>query len=225
VERPVDVVRELEARDEALAAAIADLLALEHETERLRVRATEIEALRERLPEERRALAQRLADGRDELDRRRADARRAQEELARAEEKGNRDQIAAARRALVWATDEASSAAKRVARIEQLRDDLEREATEAEQQAPTLEERAAQTAVELARVERLNATAVPGPGLAAVIDWAARERAPLLVARSSMERERESVVREANELGAAILGEPLIATSVASVRRRLEEPP
>jgi hypothetical protein len=73
----------------------------------------------------------------------------------------------------------------------------------------------------LARVSREGAEA-PEPGLEGTIAWASRARAALWVVRSGLEGERERVVREANELGASVLGEPLAATSVATVRKRLE---
>ena len=41
------------------------------------------------------------------------------------------------------------------------------------------------------------------------------------IARSALARRREEVVREASELLASVLGEPLIATAVAGVRERL----
>jgi chromosome segregation protein len=223
VDTPAEVARELEARDEALAAATAELLELEQEIEQIRRRAEEIGSLRARLPEERAALAQRLSEAHAELERRRAAAREAEEELERAEEKGNRDEIAAARRAVVRTKDEEGTATKRVTRIEQLAADLDREATEAEREAPTLEAEAAKAAARLADLGRVAPPQTPEKGLHAVTQWAARAKAALFVARSGIERERDSVVREANELGAAILGEPLMASSVTGVRRRLEE--
>ena len=63
----------------------------------------------------------------------------------------------------------------------------------------------------------------PAPGIEGVLEWAARAHAAVFVARSGLETERERVVREANELAASVLGEPLYATSVALVRQRLEE--
>jgi hypothetical protein len=41
--------------------------------------------------------------------------------------------------------------------------------------------------------------------------------------RGQREQERERLVREANELGGSALGEQLAGSSVALVRRRLEE--
>jgi chromosome segregation ATPase len=223
MESPVDVARALESRDEALAAAIAELLELEQAVDRIRRRAEEIEALRARLPEQRAALQQRLADAREELERRRTVAREAEEALARGEEKGDAEQIAAARRAVVRTNDEASMAEKRVARLEQLTEDLERRSEEDEREAPTLEARAAEVALHVAELSRVRPLTPPAPGVPEVIDWAGRAKAALFVARNGLERERESVVREANELAAAILGEPMLVTSVTTVRRRLEE--
>lgn len=223
MQTPVEIARELEARDEALAAAIADVHAVEEEVERLRARAGEIEALRERLPAERRDLEQRIADAREELDHRRAEEREAQAELERAEEKGDRERLAEARRAVVRTKDAASSASKRVERLDSKAQALEREAEEAEREAPSLEQRAAQAAARLEKLPRLSAPTPPGTGLSAVTDWGARARAALFTARNSLESERESVVREANELGAAVLGEPLFSSRVAVVRRRLEQ--
>jgi hypothetical protein len=45
----------------------------------------------------------------------------------------------------------------------------------------------------------------------------------LFVVRGTLETERERVVVEANALGSAVLGEALGASSVATVRRRVEQ--
>ena len=223
MEGALDVVRELERRDDALGIAIAELEVLEAETEELRARAAAVEELRARLPDERRTLDLRIGESREELERRRAEERDAQAELELAEEKGDRERLAEARRAVVRAQDAASSAAKRLERAERLFAELEDAAAAAERDAPTLEQRAAIDAGELEKVPRLAAPPRPEPGLAAVVDWAGRARAALFVTRNATEREREAIVREANELGAATLGEPLFASSVAQLRRRLEE--
>ena len=53
------------------------------------------------------------------------------------------------------------------------------------------------------------------------LEWASRARGSLLLEHSGLAREREEVVREATELLASVLGEPLNATAVAGVRERL----
>ena len=62
----------------------------------------------------------------------------------------------------------------------------------------------------------------PGPGLDGTLDWAARARGELLVSHAALAAERDMIVREASELVASVLGDPLAATSVAGVRQRLE---
>jgi hypothetical protein len=47
-------------------------------------------------------------------------------------------------------------------------------------------------------------------------------RASLFVARGQVAAEREAVIRQANELGAVALGEPLTSASAAVVTRRVE---
>jgi hypothetical protein len=55
-----------------------------------------------------------------------------------------------------------------------------------------------------------------------VAEWGTRARAALLVARSQLASERDAVVRQANELGASVLGEPLPALSAGEIARRVE---
>ncbi|MDQ3891244.1 MAG: hypothetical protein M3312_11945, partial [Actinomycetota bacterium] len=65
--------------------------------------------------------------------------------------------------------------------------------------------------------------AAPGPGLAGVSTWATSARAALFVARGGLVSEREAVIRQANELGALVLGEPLTSATPSLVARRIEE--
>jgi hypothetical protein len=62
----------------------------------------------------------------------------------------------------------------------------------------------------------------PAPGLEALLTWAEAAQAALFVARGQAMAEHDAVVRQANELGSAALGEPLGAASVAVVVRRIE---
>ena len=48
----------------------------------------------------------------------------------------------------------------------------------------------------------------PGESLDELADWATEARAALLVARSNLAAQRDAVIRQANELGALVLGEP-----------------
>ena len=63
----------------------------------------------------------------------------------------------------------------------------------------------------------------PSRGLAELSSWGGRVHAALLVVRGQLEGERDQLVREANELGGSVLGEQLAGSTIALVRRRLEE--
>jgi hypothetical protein len=60
-----------------------------------------------------------------------------------------------------------------------------------------------------------------GPGLSGIAEWATNARAALLVARTQLAGERDAVIRQANELAAVVVGEP-IAGGTAVVARRVE---
>ena len=63
------------------------------------------------------------------------------------------------------------------------------------------------------------------PGMTLAVVEARRDAVvfALFVARGTLETERERIVVEANALGTAVLGESLGGSSVAVIRRRLEE--
>jgi hypothetical protein len=99
------------------------------------------------------------------------------------------------------------------------RERLEQEAEARHREAGRLEARAHEVSEE----PRLaHAVAPPAGGLHGVLDWGARARGELLVAHAALATERDKVVREATELMAGVLGEPLISTPVAGVRARVE---
>ena len=54
-------------------------------------------------------------------------------------------------------------------------------------------------------------------------EWGTRARAALLVARSQLAAERDAVVRQAHELAAVVLGEPLPPLGAREVVRHVEE--
>jgi hypothetical protein len=57
--------------------------------------------------------------------------------------------------------------------------------------------------------------------LEGALEWASRARGALILEHSALVLEREAVVREATELLASVLGEPLTTTAVAGTRERL----
>jgi hypothetical protein len=218
------LIRELERADEEVAALLAELDELYAATEEVRTRALVLEAFEARLPAAQAAAAKALEETRRAAATAQETAERAATELRTAEEAGDRDRISAARRFEVRARDSLAVAERRVGEGEEQARRLEAEAAAARHEVPRVEERASELAAALSHRPRLaaEAGARPGSGLPGVSDWAGRARAALLVARSSLAAERDAVIRQANELGSLVLGEPLAPVATAAVARRVE---
>jgi hypothetical protein len=169
-------------------------------------RTVELEAARIRLPAERQRLAAAVQAAERESEKWRA-------ALAVAEPEG----IGRARDALRIAERRLASAQSELRRLEE-------EAAAAEQEAAELEAKARALAESLRERPGLaeGAGKAPAPGLDGVARWATEARAALFVARGTLAREREALIRQANELGTAVLGEPLTAQSPSTVASRIE---
>jgi chromosome segregation ATPase len=214
------IAEDLERRDERAAEALLDVERLQVEVDELRTHAGAVAAFLRELPaasaaleaEERAASDARLG-AEDAL-------RAAEEELARVQERGNDSARLEAARAAQHARDALDAVEARSTRAHEEHERLEREAAERAAEAEQLERRGG----ELAAHPRLeHDVAPPATGLHGLLDWAARARGELLVTHAALATERDKVVREATELVAGTLGEPLLATGVAGVRKRLAE--
>ena len=110
------------------------------------------------------------------------------------------------------------------------RAELEAAAAAAEEEAGRLAARADELAAALSRRPRVAVqTGVrSGADPAEIAEWGTQVRAALLVARSQVAAERDALVRQANELAAVAVGEPIAAMSAAGaadlLRRTLERP-
>jgi hypothetical protein len=219
------LVRELERADEAAAAELEELDGLYAETEAVRTRALELLAFRERLPAEREARRQELADANRRREEAGALAARAAADLEEAERSGDRERVAAARRFEVRARDALSVAERRAREALEHLEKLEAEADEAERETARLDQRAAELAGTLAGRPRLaaEAGAPPERGLDGLVAWTSSARAALLVARSQLTAEREGIIRQANEVGSVVLGEPLTSAPPSAIVRRVEQ--
>lgn len=211
---------ELEQRDETAAALLATLGALDRRVSEARARAEQVAAFRARLPADRTHLETALSEAGRELEAAREAFARAREAVERAR---NEDARATARRHEAHAASDLHTTEGRRDRLAARQQALAREAEQAEEEAAALDAVARELSSELESAPRVARPEPPAPGIEGVLEWAARVHAAVFVARSGLETERERVVREANELAASVLGEPLYATSVALVRQRLEE--
>jgi chromosome segregation ATPase len=224
-EQALAFLRKLEGTDLTLSAAEAELGELAAEVERVRLHAAELDDLLARLPSER----ERLHAERAEAERQAAHALGARdeaEELFAVAERGRSEEaVAEARRAVVRTRDALRMADRHVSELDEEAAKLEGDAADAIRQVAALEARARHLASEFRHHSRLaeQAASGPGPGLEGVIEWGSAARAALFVARGGLSSEREAVIRQANELGSVLLGEPLLAARPAAVVRRVEE--
>jgi chromosome segregation ATPase len=211
-ERALAEVQRLEQRDVELASAASRIRELGAEAEAVRARATEIEEFFAGYPDQESRRRAGTADARGELERRREEAARAAADEAAARDE---EQLAAARRAAARAADRIAVAEARVARSEESEAELEQTAAALTEEIPGLEAQA-----------RSVSEAVPDlpqspTGPRELIEWAARARAHLFVTASQLDAQRERVIREANELGTMLLGEPLYGATTTQVRTRV----
>ena len=223
-ERALAFLRELEQADAEVAVALRELDELAERATRLRKRALELEAFLASLPATRERLERQLAEAECEVEERRELLTRAEEELLAAERGKDAQRIAAARRAEVRARDAKRSAERKLEALDAEARRLDLDAEAAAREGATLESEARELARALAARPPLTeqAGAEPPPGLPGAAEWASRARGALLVARGRLSAERDAVIRQANELGSVVLGEPLAATSAALVARRVE---
>ena len=218
------LLRELERADGAVARELAELDELARETEEMGARARELEEFLARLPAEREGLRRAREEAGRQLNRARQELAEAERLLAAAEGDRRSDRAAEARRRIRRARDELRLVERRGGELREREARLEHRAEEAEGDARRLQARALELAGVLRGRPRLaeRAGVTPAPGVAGVAEWASGARAALFVARAGLGAEREAVIRQANELGALVLGEPLGASSAATVVHRVE---
>jgi DNA repair exonuclease SbcCD ATPase subunit len=212
VETLLSFAEELERRDADVAQALAGVERLQAEVDELRTHATAAASFLAALPA---VLAERASDERAAVDARDRAEQAAGEAEQLVERAAKEERRLEAARVLQHARDDLHAAELWVAQAREAHTELERESAARRAEAEEL----ARRAVELAPRVRDVPAVSPDPGGA--LEWASRARGALLLERSRLAREREEVVREASELLASVLGEPLLATAVAGVRERL----
>jgi len=208
----LDEIQRLAELDAELAAEAGRLRRLGDEAEAVRARAAAIDAFFGGYADEETRRRATTAAARADLTRREEESARARDDLAVARKDEER---AVAERAVARAEDRVAVARARVARAAEAEAELEREAAERAAEVPSLEHRAAEVASQLRDLPR----APTGPK--ELLEWASRARANLFVAVRQLDAQRDRVIREANELGSMLLGEPLYGSTPAQVERRI----
>ena len=219
------VARELEERDRTLAEEVERLDEIQEAASSIRSRAAAIDRFLAQLPveRERRERARREAELEHETAKRRAGE--AAGELTSALERADEHAAQLARRRLAEARASVTARERELAETTEAKGALEREAEGVARELALLEEHARDAASRLARARPRSSRPLPATssGPRAVASWAAQVHGSVFVARNAVERERQALIRQANETVAGVLGEPLFATSVSLVRRRLEQ--
>ena len=217
---------DIERRDADLAAAIDLIARLSRRADDVRVRSEELQLFLDTVPGELARLDRSEAEARD-------GAATAAAGLAAAEQRvetlaaGRRgaDSVHEAERELEQARRAATDASARHRHVMSERAALVETDAVARSEIRELGRRAGEIAHRIEYVPRVSQTGreAPGAGLAELADWGRSVHAALFVVRGQLEAERDRLVREANELAGAVLGEQLAGSSVTLVRRRLEE--
>jgi len=219
--------RLLARRDEELARELEIVRDLHERAAAIRARAREIEDGLERIPGELAELGALLQETASEIAGARAELEAAEARLAGLEtsRRAKPDEVDRARSEAGTARERLADAGAQLERLTASGEELRTEERALRGDAEALPHEAGRVADGLRGVARVaeSARADPGSSLEELQEWAARVRSALFVARGTLETERERVVTEANALGTAVLGESLGASSVAVVRRRLEE--
>jgi chromosome segregation ATPase len=218
---------DLDRRDGEIAATLDRVLGLDGRAEAIRARATRLHELLQAMPGERAALARSEAEARDARSQASAGVADAEHELARlaSARREDEDARAVAERRLDRARETDAESAARVERLTAEQATLAAAEAAARVEADALLAAAREVAAQIDEIPRVSDTGrgAPAADLRGLTDWASRVHTALFVVRAQLEGERDRVVREANELGGAVLGEQLGGANVALVRTRLEE--
>jgi hypothetical protein len=214
-------LRELELADGETARVLDELDDLARRVEELGEQATLVRDRLAALPAERESAHRAHDEAEDrlrDLDTALAEARAAAED---------RPDDREAQRALVRAEDRAHAGWRSAQHAREAAERLGQEEDGRRREAEKLVARAGGLAAELGERPGVAEAAgdPPGDSLDDLQAWTTEARAALLVARSNLAAERDAVIRQANELGSLVLGEPLAAQTPAAVVRRVEARP
>jgi hypothetical protein len=223
----LQLARELEGRDQELAARIDGVSTLLRDVDALKARATGVRHALDAIPGE---IRQAEVDERDarvreaEALEQLAAAERAHDEVHRSK-KASDEARERADRAVLRAEVTAADATTSVMRARHRLEDAIREEAVLRSEAEGLEVEARELARSVASEPRLSESgrSAPGSSLDEIEEWAARAHAALFVVRGGLDSERERLVVEANALASVVLGDYGGGASVSLVRQRIEE--
>ena len=222
-ERAMSILRELGHADEEAAVTLDELDELAGEADRIRMRSRELQSRSAQLPVEEQRLRSAHAEGNRRLEDSRRELSAAEAALDAARAAGDDGAKTSARHAVVRHGDAVTIAERRAQAAELELAQAERDAEEVASAGTELKKAAERLAANLRDRPRLaeQAAAAPAADLTGIGEWASGVRAALLVARAALAREREGLIRQANELGTVLLGEPIVSGAASDVARRV----
>lgn len=227
VDAVLALAAEIERRDAEVAGTLETVIDLSRRADDIRARGERLDRFLETAPAELAAIDRAEAQARDAL--------AAAVEALAASERGIAEVLSGRRvshgartdavHELARSRETATDASARLERLGRERTALVEADGAARAEAVSLGTEASEVASriqDVPRVSRSGRDAAAG-GLAELSAWAGRVHAALFVVRGQLEGDRDRLVREANELSGAVLGEQLAGANIALVRRRLEE--
>jgi chromosome segregation ATPase len=209
--RAAGELRGLAERDEELARKAARLRKLDDVIAGIRTRAEAIEAFFAEHGLQATRLADAERDAKATLEHRKAELVEATAEVDAARSDVERELL---RHRVERANDHIAIAERALEQAHEARRSFDRTSDELGRELPALEARARDLADELADAKE------PAPG--DLSDWASQAHASLFVALGQVDAQRERVIREANELATALLGEATYGSTPAQALARVE---
>jgi colicin import membrane protein len=222
-DRRLAILEDLERAEEEVAAELAEVDELHAACEQVRVTALELGEFLARLPEERETAQREIQETARALEEAGKADEQAERELAAAEPADDPERLAAARRLRIRARDALHLAERRAEQAAARAEELEVAATASEDRTKDLAVQARELEAALSRRTRvaLETDVSPDASPTEIAEWGTQARAALLVARSQVAAERDAVVRQANELAANVVGEPVGTMSAAGAAELL----
>jgi chromosome segregation ATPase len=209
--RALAELQALARRDIKLSGAIRELEVVQHAVAHIRARFVAIDAFLATYSMEEQRLRENLGEAEGGLVTRREELKDAERTLASARDE-EREQ---ARMAVGRAEDRVAAADARVLRGHQALEDLRRNNTDFSAELLQLESEAR----ELSAPSTL---ASPGTGPGALLVWATRANATLLVAHSQLAADRDWIIREASEIATMLTGVPTYGLTAAQALEQVE---
>ena len=210
--RALEELQALAHRDVELSGAIRELELVQHAVAHIRARFMAIDEFLATYSTEEQRLRDTLHEAEGGLVTRREDLEDAERTLAAATDEG-REQ---ARMAVGRAQDRVAAADARVLRGHQALEDLQRNKTDFSAELQRLESEAR----ELSAPPSTLASPETGPG--ALLVWATRANATLLVAHSQLAADRDWIIREASEIATMLTGVPTYGLTAAQALEQVE---